>query len=413
MHRPVRVQAGLSQVFVARQPVQDRNRRIFGYALRCRSAISSASRENGDAAAGRAMIDHLLGIGFDTLTGGRRAFVRLDRAALLDGVPAALPGQRVVIELGCEIEVDGEVLAACHELRQAGYAISLDDFALNDRTDRLVPLANYLKIDASPGTPPEARARLVACLTPVGASLVAKNIETFDKFEEALKDGFTYVQGFSLGRPVAGARGAATGPAANLTLLRALQNPGLSVRQVDELVRHDEALCFRILRTINSAAFGLQTSVHSILEALVLLGTDPVRRWASLWVIAGLSESTHSELVVMSAVRARCCEVIAKTIGGEDAAAEGFLLGMCSLLDVITGRSMSQVLNELPLDKDVQAALRGQNNWKRRVLDCVIAYERGDWDRAFDLASQTAVDRALLPLAYADALRWSRELLEI
>ena len=409
----VREQPGLGHVFLARQPIQDRNRRVFGYALHCRPMYWSAL-QGDDTGAGRAMADHLLGIGLDTLTGGRRAFIQVDRPALLDGVAAALPKDRVVVELGNNIEADREVLAACHVLRQAGYEISLDDFVLNDRSADLVPLASYVKIDASSGTPPDVRARIVACLTPGGASLVARNIETLDKFEEALKDGFTYVQGFFFGRPLlAGAGGAAAGQLAHLKLLRALQNPEVSARQLEELVKHDAALCYRILRTVNSPAFALQTTVHSVLEALVLLGTGPVRRWASLWVIAGLSEAAHSELVVMSAVRARCCEVLAGTIGGDDAASEGFLLGMCSLLDVVTGRSMADVLRDLPLDQDTQAALRGQDNWKRRVLDCVIAYERGDWDRASDLAGRTAVERTLLPVAYADALRWSRELQEI
>ena len=114
----------------------------------------------------------------------------------------------------------------------------------------------------------------------------------------------------------------------------------------------------------------------------------------------------------MSAVRARCCETLAGTIGGEDAAGEGFLLGMCSLLDAILGRSMSEVLIDLPLEPETQAALRGQDNWKRRVLDCVIAYERGDWDRALDLAAKTAIERTQLPVAHAEALRWSRQLQE-
>jgi c-di-GMP-related signal transduction protein len=116
---------------------------------------------------------------------------------------------------------------------------------------------------------------------------------------------------------------------------------------------------------------------------------------------------------VMSAVRARCCEILAGTIGGEDAAGEGFLLGMCSLLDAIMGRSMSEVLLDLPIDAETQAALRGQDNWKRRVLDCVVAYERGDWDKALDLASRTAIERTLLPVAHTEALRWSRQLQEI
>ena len=402
-----------ANVFLARYPILDRNRRVFGYSVRFRPVQPGHTVTGADGALGRLLAENIQTLGLDTLTGGRRAFVRVDRETLLEGLPASLSPDRIVVEVPGTVEAETEVIAACVALRRAGYAIAIDDFVLNDRTADFVPVSNYLKIDASAPSAPEMRARIVACLSPGGAALVAKNVETLDKFEESLRDGFTYFQGFFFGRPTLLKRRAGTGAQlAHLRLLRALQNPDLSVRQLEELVKHDTALCYRILRTVNSAAFALQTTVHSVLEALVLLGTDPVRRWASLWVIAGLNEDAHSELVIMSAVRARCCEILAGTIGGEDAAGEGFLLGMCSLLDAILGRSMSEVLIDLPLEPETQAALRGQDNWKRRVLDCVIAYERGDWDRALDLAAKTAIERTLLPVAHAEALRWSRQLQE-
>ena len=50
----------------------------------------------------------------------------------------------------------------------------------------------------------------------------------------------------------------------------ALHDPDLSVHQLENLIKHDAALCYRILRTVNSAAFALRMTVHSIREALVL-----------------------------------------------------------------------------------------------------------------------------------------------
>jgi EAL and modified HD-GYP domain-containing signal transduction protein len=414
MNWNLREQPRQANAFVARSPILDRNRRIFGYSLRVRATQPVSAPSGTEGLLGRLLAESVQTVGLDTLVGGRRAFMQVDRETLLNGLPPTLYSDRTVVELPGSIDADADVVAACQDLRRAGYSVAIDDFVLSDRTADFVPLATYLKIDASAPSAPEMRARIVACLAPGGAALIAKNVETLDKFEESLRDGFTYFQGFFFGRPMLAPRRNGSGAQiAHLRLLRALQNPDLSVRQLEELVKHDTALCYRILRTVNSAAFALQTTVHSILEALILLGTDSVRRWASLWVIAGLSEDAHSELVVMSAVRARCCEILAGTIGGEDAAGEGFLLGMCSLLDAILGRSMSEVLIDLPIGPETQAALRGQDNWKRRVLDCVIAYERGDWDKAIELASRTAIERTLLPVAHAEALRWSRQLQEI
>ena len=197
---------------------------------------------------------------------------------------------------------------------------------------------------------------------------------------------------------------------AHLRLLQALNDPDLSVHQLENLIKHDAALCYRILRTVNSAAFALQTTVHSIREALVLLGRDTVRRWASLWALAGLNESAHGELIVMSTTRARCCELLGAILGGEEAASEGFLVGMCSLLDAILGRPMEAILSDLPLADETRAALLGQDNPTRRLLDCAIAYERGEWDRCAEVSERAGIKLTNLPVAFAEALRWSREL---
>jgi EAL and modified HD-GYP domain-containing signal transduction protein len=136
---------------------------------------------------------------------------------------------------------------------------------------------------------------------------------------------------------------------AGLRLLHALHNPELTILELEDLVKHDPALCFLILRTINSAAYALRTSVQSIHDALVLLGRDTVRRWAALWSLAGLSKDAHAELLTMATVRARCCELLGASTDKAGAAADGFLVGMCSLLDAIL---------EQPMPKLVEASSR-------------------------------------------------------
>ena len=145
-------------------------------------------------------------------------------------------------------------------------------------------------------------------------------------------------------------------------------------------------------------------------DALMLLGRDTVRRWASLYAVAGLGERAPSELVVMATVRARSAELLAASARTEDTAADAFLLGMCSLLDVMLGRQMPLIVAELPLEEETKRALCGEANAKRRLLDCVIAYERGDWTTCAALARSVGINPAVLPGATAEALRWAQEL---
>jgi len=399
-------------VFVARQPILDGGRRVFGYELRFHSMAGTRDgAAPDDYATARVISDGLLAIGLDNLIDGRRAFVNVGRRLLLEGIPAVLPPERVVIELSADVEADNEVLAACEQLRKSGYSISVDDFVMNEWTRDLVSFAQYLKVDYPSISDPEARASILASRGPKGPALIAKRIETLDAFETASRDGYSYFQGFFFGRPlILQGRDVPGHQLANLRLLRALNDPDLSVHQLEELIKHDAALCYRILRTVNSAAYALQTTVHSIREALILLGRDTVRRWASLWALAGLNEQAHAELVAMSTVRARCCELLGQSQGGEELGTEGFLVGMCSLLDAILGRPMAAVLADLPLADETRDALLGEDNRTRPLLECAIAYERGDWDRSAELVSRAGIKLTVLPIAFAEALRWSREL---
>jgi EAL and modified HD-GYP domain-containing signal transduction protein len=81
-------------------------------------------------------------------------------------------------------------------------------------------------------------------------------------------------------------------------------------------------------------------------------------------------------------------------------------------MDVILERPMTAVVADIPLSDDTRDALLGQVNRRRRVLDCIVAYERGHWDRAIVMAQSLKIKPTLLPKAYADALKWSREIHE-
>ena len=400
----------LNQVFVARQGVFDAARKVVGYELLLQAPTGMSGGESLDRLSARALSDAIVAVGLDALAGGSRAFVTVSRRLLLDGLPDVLPPTRVVLQLGADIEGDADVLAACRAMRDAGYALAIDDFTLTPWTEDLVPFASFVKVDVG-SLDPAARARILAAEAAGGAALLAKNVETTTMFDDLAAAGCRFFQGGFLGHPVVRQGKVAHGPQITyLRLLQALNNPNRSLDDLDELVKHDAPLCFKLLRTVNSAGFGLRSTVTSIRDALLLLGRDTVRRWASLWGLASLSQQAHSELVATATIRARSCEVLAGTLrDGDDLAPQAFLVGLCSLLDAILERSMTDVLEGFPIAGEAKAALLGEDNRLRTLLDCAIAYERGQWQRAVDCATRLRLDPARLPGAYEDALKWSRE----
>ena len=164
-------------------------------------------------------------------------------------------------------------------------------------------------------------------------------------------------------------------------------------------------MSYRVLRLANSAAAAQTREVTSMQHALLLVGRDVVRRWASIAIVSGLGTTSPDELLVMATVRARFAEILADLVGGEDGA--GFLLGLCSLLDVILGRFMTDVLDDLPLPAAVRHALLGRDNDLRRLLDSIVAYERGDWDACVSSAALAGLDPRALAPAYLEALAFA------
>jgi EAL and modified HD-GYP domain-containing signal transduction protein len=162
-----------------------------------------------------------------------------------------------------------------------------------------------------------------------------------------------------------------------------------------------------VLQCINSAAYAIRREVRSIREALVFLGMAPIRKWASVWCLAKLNVGSTSELATMAMLRARACELLAADQEDLDPN-EMFLVGLCSLMDAMAGRSMKDVVADLPLTDRARRALRGEKNPLRAVLDAVMAYEVGSWEEA--LASEFVTDEFILPRAYSSALNWAREL---
>jgi c-di-GMP-related signal transduction protein len=395
-------------LYVARQAILDSRWQVFGYELLYR-ADGGAANVSMDLAAARVMTDAVLNVGLDTLTGGRPAFLNLTRSLLVSEAWSVLSPSAVVFELHKNIPVDEEVLEMCGRLHNAGYALALCDFELDSDAEALLRYARYVKVDMVAQR--RTHGVVAEYLRESGITLIAENVETAAAFEAACASGYTLFQGHFFCQPKTCS--AAPMPASRMAyvqLLSALNRPRLSLPEIEELIKHDVSLSYRVLRCINSAAYGLRREIKSIQEALVLLGVEPIRSWASVWCVAGLNTSGTYELVTTALVRARCCELLGEHLSKADESEELFLVGLCSLLDAMLGRPLQQAIADLPLSASARnAVLGGDRNTARYVLDAVVAYEDGSWDEAAVAAHNAGLTPAMLADAYAGALRWSRE----
>ena len=184
-----------------------------------------------------------------------------------------------------------------------------------------------------------------------------------------------------------------------LQVISALQNTDLQFDELEPLIAHDLPLSLRLLRYINSAFFGLRHEVTSVRQALVLLGIENVRQWATLTVMGSIEGKTP-ELTSTALIRARFCELAGSTSGLDGSAL--FTIGMFSLIDALLDVSLEEVTAELPFPNEMRVALLRHAGPMGRILDAATALEGGYYGDA----------KALVPDAaqlYVESLLWAQE----
>jgi len=410
MSPEARTQPSHAMIHVARQAILDARGLVNGYELRYRGVLRDAAESvDADVAGARLLAGAVLDLRIDTLTDGHTAFINITRSMLVNGAATLLRPNVAVFEIGADIGVDPEVIAACRSLRSGGYRLVLDDFTPGSPAGRLLPYVAFVKVDVR-AMSADTLADIAKRMGARRVTLVAAHVDTRVAFETARDAGCGLFQGHYFRRPeTRSGAGLPWQHAAYVRLLSALNRPALSIDELETLVKQHAILAVRILQCINSAAYAVQREVHSIREAIVFLGTGIIKKWASVWCLSKLTIGVGSELTRLSLIRARSCELLAEGLTGIDPD-ELFLVGLCSVLDAILDRPMADAIAGLPLTDEAKAALLGQPGPMRAILDAVIAYEDGAWEDAVDAVESLGATESRLPLAQRGALMWAQEL---
>lgn len=398
------------EVFVARQPIFDRYRRVYGYELLFRSSLENFFPDiDGDRASSSVINNSFLVMGIQSITGGTRAFVNVTDSLLIDGTAEILPKDLTVVEILEGSRLDSEVIAACRRLHQAGYLLALDDFVYHNGHDPLLEIADILKIDYREIGPADRKA-VVDRFAPRGIRLLAEKVETNEEYREALALGYDYFQGYFFTRPEVVVGKEVPGVKLNyLRMLQEIHRPNLNLNQLEEIIKREVSVSYKLLRYLNSAAFSFRQKITSIPHGLMLLGERNIRKWATVVALAGMANDKPEELVVTAILRARFCELLAPKVGLADRESELFLTGMLSVIDAILDKPMADILAELPISEEISTALFPGDNAFARVLHLVVAYEQAEWERVREQAASLSVAEGELPAMHLQALEWAQQ----
>jgi c-di-GMP-related signal transduction protein len=397
-------------VYVARQPIFDTRAKVFGYELLFRTSQDNFfDGSDAEQASLSVIANSFFVFGIGALAGEARAFINFTRETILNDYAYALPRDCLIVEILENVPPDPEVIAACQRLKQHGYILALDDFDRRDQHEDVGPLldlADIVKIDFGACDEYE-RARYARELGPRGVALLAEKVETRSDAQQALSLGFSYLQGYFFAKPEVLVHNQPPALRANrMAILTELRKEDPNLRKVEDLFRHDPDLSYKLLRHLNSAAFSFRSRVSSIWRAITILGERGMRAWTSVVILAGLGGDHPSELVVSSVTRARFCEMIGADLRLGDQSDDLFLMGLFSMIDVLTSRPMDEALSAVPLSKEARDALLDKPNQFRLILELARVYEKGQWSAADRLIGGLRLNPRRVQEAYADAVQW-------
>lgn len=401
-----------TSAFLGRQPVLNRNQQLIGYELLFRRAddAATATPHAPLEADTQVLVNALNNMGTNWLIGSKLAFINVGEAMLTSDFLELLPPRRVVLDLAANIQPTNEVVSRVRYLRSLGFGISLDDFSFDAPSAALLELANYVKLDVQSMTPAQFQSQ-AARLRSYPVIRIGERIESYQHYNQCRDLGLDGYQGYYFAKPETLSAKVIHPSFSNTLKLLNLLRADAPVKDIETVLKSDVALSFKLLRYVNSAAAGLNTTISSFSHAVTVLGYQKLYRWLTLLLVTS-NENQHlaPALQKTAVTRARLMETLAQASGfSGDHCDNAFIAGMFSLLDVIFDMPMRTILEHISLPAEIHEVLSQHTGGLSQVYHLALALEAGD-PALPHLAQKLALDPDQLNLIHTAALAWAEEL---
>ncbi len=233
---------------------------------------------------------------------------------------------------------------------------------------------------------------------------VQAGVRSMAQMAEAFGRGAIAVLGWPIDDPApqrAGSRGAQPELSAIVELINRVDRQE-SPDRLEAALKNDPTMAFRLMRYINSPAFGLGVEVTSFRHAVMLLGYQRLKRWLALLLAAGSRDASMKPVIYAAVRRGLLMEELGRDSGCDaDRRGELFICGVFSLLDRLMQQPFAELLQGIPTSDAVRDALLHARGPHQPYLALVQAVESAallDMRDAMDALMMTplAVNQAVL-----------------
>lgn len=374
----------LGQVALGYCPMIDRQRAVMATRL---TVFPLRPEASPDAAALLAALGEVW-----PADGGQRVALNLAAEGLLHDAMAAEPPPHVMLEVPAFMAADAQHQPLLQALHARGHALLVKGRPASALPAELLGCFKYSIIELAEERRSGAEASGGATRS---IGFVQAGVTRVSEVEDCFRRGAVAVLGWPIDEPVGKGSGKTVAP--DLKVIVELMNRvdrQESIDRLEAVLKNDPTLAFRLVRYINSAAFGLRVEISSFRHAIMMLGYQKLKRWLAL-LLASASADPNMKPVMFAAVRRGLfMEELVRSSGDEQMGSEMFICGVFSLLDCMMGQPFDQLLKSIPVPQDVfDALVRGSGRY-RPYLDVVRAVEQ---ESLFDI--RDAADALMLSVA--------------
>ena len=349
-------------IFLGRQPILDRNNDIVAYELLFRSSHINMANVSNDLLASAQVITHAFtDLGIEGVLGNNLGFINVSADLLTSDMVELLPKEKVVLELLETIEINEDIVSRCIELKKMGFQLALDDFTqLNAQYEPLKGIIDIIKIDLI-GLDNTKLEEATKQLKGWPVKLLAEKVDNLEQANHCRNLGYELFQGYYFAKPVI-----LTGKRADPSKLALLRLLGMVLQdaenfQIEQEFKVNPNLTYNLMRLVNSVACGVNRTIHSLNQALVVLGRRQLQRWLQLllYVMDDAQRKFPSPLMQLAANRGRLMELIAEHInpGDQGYTDRAFMTGILSLIDTLLNMPLGDIIAQLRLPIEVSDAL--------------------------------------------------------
>lgn len=397
--------------FIVREPLLDSQERVLGFEL----SWQGRGRRDGrisdiDAGALADFItDRITPTESNVLLDGRMLFLEASPAMLRREAYFRLAPQGKVLALRAEDLVDLETVMAIRSLRMQDYGVALRA-SHADTVDR-GQLYLFSHVEVPIDAPDlEYQLNVYRGHCEPTTRMIARNVNDWEQYRLATSLKMDVFGGKLPTAPRKRQAGWKLSPAQSMVIqLMDMVKQSASVSQLEQILKRDAALSYRLLRYINSAGFGLGCEIQSLRHAVTMMGYSPLYRWLAVLLATSSPNGYSPVLMQTAAIRGRFAELLGIGFLPKGEAENLFVAGMFSMLDQLLDIPMEEILDKIQLSDAVTEALLSKGGIYGPFLALAEACEQDTTD-VESMAADLCVGADQVNDSHMAALAWAHRI---